>query len=423
MLLKSLFYSALLVGPLAAQPVVSSPVGRLAPRQITTVTPSFENIEPVIIEHGPLSDAEIEGLLDSVLDLTATPTKPAVLNRRQNAALAVTTASTGPFQAVDIGDPLNACEPDEVTTVTMNGPIQSLQFFTGSSNIRSFGVTSINGDKGNVDSTREKGDDAGQFIFNQNERIAEFYVFATERQFTGFNFTTGEGRTYSALSSTADASTPVKVPVGSGIIGRIRSVSCKVGVISMMGFDFLDELDSIAISNISYSGFTDNILPSGPGQTTGVRSQSIDNRNSTLEQSTNIQTAAAVTKQHSLTTDLGWQVGASVTISGEAGIPLLTKSTVSAQASWSIQGSTAETEMEGETITNSGTVNLKCPARKYCIGTSFFTIFKLDVNVEATFRAKTKSGESFTWVQKGQYKGADCVGLELKVDEIDAPPE
>ncbi|KAK7414086.1 hypothetical protein QQX98_007029 [Neonectria punicea] len=423
MAFHSFFYRALLVSPLFSQLINSTPIARLQPRQTTTVEPSFADVVPVIVDHGPMDDAQIDDLVQSLLNDGPVPTETPTLARRQGDALAVTTASVGAFQAADIGDPLNACEPEEVTTVTIEGPVQTLQFFTGTSNIRSFDVTSLNGNTSNVVSAGEKGDDAGAFIFRQNERITEFSVFATSRQFTGFSLITDADRTYSVMTGAAESSTSVKVPVGSGIIGRIRYVSCQTGVISMMGFDFLDELDSIAIAQISYSGFTDNILPSGPGQTTSVGSQSIDNRNSTVEQSTNIQTTAAITRSYSLTTTLGWTIGASVTISGEAGIPFLTKSSVSTTGNWDIQGSAADQEMEGETITNSGTVNLKCPARKFCIGTSFFTIFKLDVDVEATFQAMTKSGESFNWVQKGRYKGADSAGLELKLHEVDTPPE
>jgi hypothetical protein len=215
----------------------------------------------------------------------------------------------------------------------------------------------------------------------------------------------------------------VSVPVGSGILGRVRVEACSVGIISMMAFDFIDDIESVSVVNIDYSGFTDNVLPSGPGQTVTLGSQVIDNRNSSIEQSTTLTTTAAVNRQHSLTTNFGWDFGNSVTISGSAGIPFLTQGSVSTTANWGISGGTNEQELEGETITNAGTVNLKCPARKFCVGSSFFTMFKLDVDIVATMEAKSKSGGKFTWTQAGRYEGADSLALQLRIDEADAPSE
>lgn len=69
-------------------------------------------------------------------------------------------------------------------------------------------------------------------------------------------------------------------------------------------------------------------------------------------------------------------------------------------------------------ITQYGTANLKCPARKYCIGTSFFHSFKLDVQTEVTLRARTRTGDFF-WVQKGRYSGAETLSIQMQVDESD----
>ncbi|KAM0280755.1 hypothetical protein ACHAQH_003925 [Verticillium albo-atrum] len=419
---SSLLIRGLLASPLFIAIAHSSPVAPLAPRQTPIEAPPSIDIEPIVVEHGSLDEEGIKELLSSLSIELPAPTEAPELNVRQDAPLALTTATVDAFVAVDIGDPLVACDADQVTTVTIDGPIQTVNFFMGSSNVRSLSVTSINGETTNIDSTIEKGDDAGKFVFGFNERITEFFVFPTNRQFTGFNFTTSQGRTYSAMSSVVSQSvTPVKVPVGSGILGRIRGVSCPVGFFAKMGFDFVDDIQSVSVVNIDYSGFTDNVLPSGPGQTVTVGSQIIDNRNSSVEQSTTITTTAAVNKQHSLTTNFGWDFGNSVTISGGAGIPFLTQGSVSTTANWGISGSTNEQELEGETLTNAGTVNLKCPARKFCVGSSFFTMFKLDVEIVATLEAKSKSGEKYTWTQKGEYEGADSLALQLRVDEADAP--
>lgn len=78
-----------------------------------------------------------------------------------------------------------------------------------------------------------------------------------------------------------------------------------------------------------------------------------------------------------------------------------------------------EEDTESETLTKSSTVNLRCAPKKYCVGTSFYTNFKMDVEVEATFRAKTKAGKEYFWTQKGKYNGADSLALQLQVDEAD----
>ena len=49
-------------------------------------------------------------------------------------------------------------------------------------------------------------------------------------------------------------------------------------------------------------------------------------------------------------------------------------------------------------------------------------MFKIDVDVVATLEATSKTGGKFTWTQKGSYKGADSLAVQLRVDEADAPP-
>ncbi|EPE03062.1 hypothetical protein F503_08676 [Ophiostoma piceae UAMH 11346] len=413
----------LLASPLFAQLARASPIAALKPRDTSTVSPSFATITPVVISHGALDDAGIASLMQSLsADSGPVPTAAPALDRRQEAtssSLALTVTTAGPFVAIDIGDPLVACAASEVSTTTASGPIQTFQVSTGSSDMRSLKLSSINGSTTEVTSILG-GDDAGTFKFDANERITEFYVFATDRQFVGFNYTTDAGNTYRAMTIVSKSVDGVKVPVGSGILAQIRYVPCPNGIIPSMGFDFLDELESIAISNIAYSGFTNNILPATDGQTVTVGSQIIDNRNSSSEQTTSIQTTAAITKQHSITTNIGWNVGSTVTVTSEVGIPFLAKGSISTAATWGLQGSVADQKLTGSTITNAGTINLKCPAKKYCVGSSFFTMFKLDVDVEATFQAKTKSGSNFNWVQKGSYSGADSLAIELQVDEVNS---
>lgn len=74
--------------------------------------------------------------------------------------------------------------------------------------------------------------------------------------------------------------------------------------------------------------------------------------------------------------------------------------------------------MENTITTRSGTFNLKCPAGKFCTAKAFFTQFKMDVNINATFAATTKSGDVFNWVQSGTYKGADSLAMQFNVTEV-----
>ena len=178
--------------------------------------------------------------------------------------------------------------------------------------------------------------DAGIFSLESNERITEMFVFPSQGFGGGFNLTTDAGRTYSALPKIVGD--PIKAAVGSGIIGRIRTNLCDTGVLSATQFDFLDELESIGISNIAYSGFTDSILPAGPGQSLTVGSQSIDNTRGSTEQSTSINTQDAVVRQRSVTLTNGFSVGGSISIQQEANVPFISKSTVTAEANWQIQG-------------------------------------------------------------------------------------
>lgn len=177
--------------------------------------------------------------------------------------------------------------------------------------------------------------DAGIFSLANNERITDMFIFPSQGWGGGFNLTTDTGRTYSALPRIVGD--PIKMNVGSGIIGRIRTNLCDIGVLSATHFDFLDELESIGISDIAYSGFTDNILPAGSGQSITVGSQSIDNTRGSTEQTTSINTQDAVVKQRSVTVTDGFSVGGSISIQQEANIPFIAKSTVTAEANWQIQ--------------------------------------------------------------------------------------
>lgn len=75
--------------------------------------------------------------------------------------------------------------------------------------------------------------------------------------------------------------------------------------------------------------------------------------------------------------------------------------------------------MDNSITTRAGTFALACPAGKFCTARAFFTQFKLDVNINATFTATAKSGSEFSWVQSGKYKGADSMAMQFNITEVD----
>lgn len=74
--------------------------------------------------------------------------------------------------------------------------------------------------------------------------------------------------------------------------------------------------------------------------------------------------------------------------------------------------------MTNSVTTRAGAFNLACPAGKLCTAAAFFTQYKLDVNINATMTATVKSGEVFSWIQSGTYKGADSLAMQFNVTEV-----
>lgn len=75
--------------------------------------------------------------------------------------------------------------------------------------------------------------------------------------------------------------------------------------------------------------------------------------------------------------------------------------------------------MSNAITTRAGTFALVCPAGKFCTARAFFTQFKMDVDVNATFTATAKSGATFSWQQSGTYNGADSLAMQFNVTEVD----
>ena len=163
----------------------------------------------------------------------------------------------------------------------------------------------------------------------------------------GFTFKTDSGHSYNALSDVAKNGAPslmVKnsLPVGSGIIARIRGTVCNFGStnnfgqIGAFGIEFLDELRSISITNMTYSGFTDNIAPAGPGNSLTVGSEILDNRGSSIQQQMMLITSDAVTKSHEVSIHGAFMIGGSLTWDVSAGIPDVSSTRVSTSVNWAV---------------------------------------------------------------------------------------
>lgn len=243
------------------------------------------------------------------------------------------------------GDALPGTNATGCEDFTINGPFQSFHFLMGSSGIRHISATSFGGettDIGNTDAVV----DAGEFSFEDNERITKFSVGTVGgvASVTSFTFETDGGSSYSALSGLVNDGTNTAdyedLSVGSGILARFTGTYCQSGVMGSFGVDFLDELDSISISDIDYSGFTDNIMPTGAGTQMSVGSQILDNRNSSEKQTITLTTTDAITRQTTIVTQVRAQVGGSVSVEAGAGIPLLAEGKVTTEANWQVEALT-----------------------------------------------------------------------------------
>ncbi|OHE96847.1 hypothetical protein CORC01_07814 [Colletotrichum orchidophilum] len=401
-------------------------------KHLLTILASLATINPNIIDHGHFDFGGIDRLNESLtksirptLDLREQRGEVLQIGDDADALFlrdlpALNNTTTTTIRPTLTPEPNRIKRQDAASSTILNSLTVAasdafvsidIQFFTSSTNMRAINTTS-SGNTNSITSELEVWPDADVFKFENGDHIKEFLVLENRGSIHGFNFTTASGTTYSATGQVLrDPPRMQKGPVGSGILGRMRVQYCNIGQIGHLGFDLLDELQSVSVSNIAHSGFTDNIISSGPGQTMGIGSKIVDNRKYTAEQIVTVVKMHDVTKSYTNSVANQWNVEGRVTVEAEAGIPLIGKTQVTTEFSWQVQKTITEEDTEGETLTKSATINLKCPPKNYCVGSSFFTIFKMDVEVEATFRAKTKSGKDFFWKQKGKYEGADSIAL------------
>lgn len=314
-------------------------------RDNITVTPPTD-VTPIVTEITEMTEQELQELIEEIesgigglVSRTepATPRAVDLIPRAQGTEGALLTF-------ID-GDILPGTDT-RCTDFEVSGPFTTFQAFMGSSNFRAVTVTSISGNASEI----RAGDtlvDGGEFKFAQNERITKFSVGRVSPALSpaAISFETDAGNTYSAASEiTADNTvTWEELSVGSGVLARIRGANCDdaaLGIIGSIGFDFIDTIDSVSISNIDYEGFTDNIMPTGAGTQMSVGSQILDNRNSSEKQTITLITTDAITRQSTISTDLWIGTGGSVSVEGTAGIPLVGETKVNTAANWNIQTNT-----------------------------------------------------------------------------------
>lgn len=184
-----------------------------------------------------------------------------------------------------------------------------------------------------------------EFTFADNERITKFSIARTRADsiyVSGMRFDTDAGNSFEVLGDSfsqpkSTGPTWVDIPVGSGILARLRGTNCdSLDVLGSFGVDFLDELNSISISNIDYEGFASSIMPAGRGTQMSVGSQILDNRNSSASQTITLQTTDAVTESRTINTQVRAMVGGSVAVDGKVGVPLVSQASARAEANWQL---------------------------------------------------------------------------------------
>lgn len=156
---NTLFFKHLLVGAaLLPGLALSSPVGSVDARGVKVISAPLENVTPTIIDHGPLDLEGLERLKDSLTkSIRPTPTPEANRIKRQDVASStvnsLTIATSDAFVSVDIGD-INLVDSNSANchSEELNGPFDSIQFFTGTTNMRAINATSSSGNTSSITS-------------------------------------------------------------------------------------------------------------------------------------------------------------------------------------------------------------------------------------------------------------------------------
>lgn len=181
--------------------------------------------------------------------------------------------------------------------------------------------------------------DSGSFNFDPQDPITDFFVFTNGdmSSYHGLNFTTSKGKKFSSMSDFQGKGVKAyRVPVGSGILGRFRAAQCgKTGHFGLIGFDFVEEIESVAVTHIKYHGFNRGIMPA-QGRAVTAGSQILDNRNSTTDQTLSIQTQDTVTYSRALALSKTVDWGTTLTLASEAKIPFLFGAKATLAGNWGL---------------------------------------------------------------------------------------
>lgn len=183
----------------------------------------------------------------------------------------------------------------------------------------------------------------GDFVAQNNERITAMALGVSDATNTvrTIAFTTNLGTNYKAISEgvrkgDVNGLTFQNLPVGSGILARIYGTSCSTGEFGSIGFDILNELNDITITNIDYEGFSNNIMPADHGTPMSVGNMIVDATNSSTEQRVVMTTSDAITYSRTIKIEGTLTIGQTYTVGGKVGIPLVSEGSVTIATTWSL---------------------------------------------------------------------------------------
>lgn len=311
-------------------------------RSNTTVAPPKDPFT-IVTEIPSLTQEELERLIRehmSDLDKRGVESEPRAVGEKLISRAQSTEGALLTFLDGEIQPGTNAqCED-----FAWHGPFTSIHSWWGSSNVRGFSAASVSGNTSEIHAS-DSLSDGGEFKFVENERISNFTIGrqGSSPNVMAIKFSTDAGNSYSArserLATAADSElTWESLNVGSGVLARIRGSSCSnLGIFGSIGFDFIDTIDSVGISDVDYEGFTNNIMPAGDGTEMTIGSQVLDNRNSSVQQTITLTTSDAITQQSVYTMDVWVSAGGTVGVTSKAGVPFIASGEVSTSVTWSIQ--------------------------------------------------------------------------------------
>lgn len=252
------------------------------------------------------------------------------------------------FHTVLLGNVLPGKNTSECQDFVLDGPFNEIHIRMGANTVR--GLTTLNigqnkstvlaGAKEQIGGVEVAG---GEFTFANNERITNFAVgtWPDTDTVATVAFSTQLGNVYHAFADSVAKGEVAdlrfhSVPVGGGILARIRGTTCSNGEFGSIGFDILRELESIVITDIDYEGFSNNIMPADHGTPMSIGQIVADSRNSSTDQRVVLSTSDSVSYSRTIKTDGAIMFGNTVTVSGKVGVPLVAEGGISVATTWSL---------------------------------------------------------------------------------------